>query len=47
MYKLSSFVSSHRVVEHHILFGQLQQHRVIEELADANVLTQTLEEEER
>ncbi|TRY59797.1 hypothetical protein DNTS_035228 [Danionella cerebrum] len=43
----SSFVSSHRVVEHHILFSQLQQHRVVEELADTDILAQTLEEENR
>ncbi len=42
--ELSSFVASHWVIEHHILFGQLQQHRVIEELADTDILAQTLEE---
>lgn len=34
--------TSHGVVEHHVLLGQLQQHRVVEELADAHILTQTL-----
>lgn len=33
---------SHRIVEHHILLGQLQQHGVIKELADAHILTQAL-----
>lgn len=33
---------SHRVVQHHVLLGQLQQHRIVEELADAHVLAQTL-----
>lgn len=44
---LVSAVGSHRVVEHHVLFGQLQQHRIVEELADADVLAQTLENRER
>lgn len=34
---------SHGVVKHHILLGELQQHRVIEELADAHVLAETLQ----
>lgn len=34
---------SHRVVKHHVLFGQLQQHRIVEELADAHILAQTLQ----
>lgn len=38
---------SHGVVEHHVLLGQLQQHGVVEELADADVLAQTLQEKER
>uniref|UniRef100_A0A480F5T5 116 kDa U5 small nuclear ribonucleoprotein component n=1 Tax=Sus scrofa TaxID=9823 RepID=A0A480F5T5_PIG len=33
---------SHGVIEHNILLGELQQHRIIEELADAHVLTQAL-----
>lgn len=33
---------SHGIVEHHVLFGQLQQHRVVEELADAHILAQAL-----
>lgn len=33
---------SHGVVENDVLLGQLQQHGVIEELADAHVLTQAL-----
>lgn len=33
---------SHGVVKHHVLFGQLQQHRIVEELADTHVLAQTL-----
>lgn len=40
-------MGSHRVVEHHVLFGQLQQHRIVEELADADVLAQTLQNRER
>lgn len=35
-------VISHGIVEHHVLFGQLQQHRVVEELADAHILAQAL-----
>lgn len=35
---------SHGVVEHNILLGELQQHGVIEELADAYVLAQALQE---
>ena len=34
---------SHGVIEHNILLGELQQHRIIEELADAHVLTQALQ----
>lgn len=34
---------SHGVVEHHILLGELQQHRIIEELADAHILAETLQ----
>lgn len=34
--------ASHRVVEHHVLLGQLQQHGIVEELADTDVLAQTL-----
>lgn len=34
---------SHRVVKHHVLFGQLQQHRIVEELADTHILAQTLQ----
>lgn len=36
------FAVSHGVVKHHVLFGQLQQHRIVEELADAHILAQTL-----
>lgn len=35
-------VASHGVVEHHVLLGQLQQHGIVEELADTDVLAQTL-----
>lgn len=42
-----SGVVSHWVVQHHVLFGQLQQHGVVEELADADVLAQTLRRNER
>ena len=34
--------SLHGVVEHHVLFGQLQQHRIVEELADTYILAQSL-----
>lgn len=34
---------SHGVVENNILLGQFQQHGVVEELADAHVLTQALQ----
>lgn len=34
--------TSHSVAQHDILFGKLQQHRVIEELVNAYVFTQTL-----
>lgn len=34
---------SHGVIEHDILLGELQQHRIIEELADAHVFTQALQ----
>lgn len=37
------FAVSHGVVKHHVLFGQLQQHRIVEELADAHILAQTLQ----
>lgn len=33
---------SHGIIEHNILFGEFQQHRIIEELADAHVFTQAL-----
>lgn len=33
---------SHRVIEDNILLGELQQHRIVEELADAHVFTQAL-----
>ena len=33
---------SHWIVEHHVLLGQLQQHRIVEELADAHILAQAL-----
>ena len=33
----------HGVVEHHVLFGQFQQHGVVEELADTHVLAQSLQ----
>ena len=36
----------HWVVEHDVLFGQLQQHRVVKELVDAHVLAQALLKEE-
>lgn len=36
--------SLHWVALHHILFGQLQQHRVVEELVDTDILTQTLQQ---
>lgn len=45
--KLVLVVGSHGVVEHHVLFGQLQQHGVVEELADADVLAETLQERGR
>lgn len=38
------FVVSHGVVKHHVLFGQLQQHRIVEELADTHILAQTLQD---
>lgn len=38
---------SHGVVKHHVLFGQLQQHRIVEELADAYILAQTLQWEKK
>lgn len=34
---------SHGVVENNILLGQLQQHGIIEELADAHILAQALQ----
>lgn len=34
---------SHGVIEHNILLGKLQQHGIIEELADAYILTQALQ----
>lgn len=37
---------SHWVVEHDVLFGQLQQHRIVEELADTDVLAETLQSKE-
>lgn len=33
---------SHGVIEHNILFGKLQQHRIIEEFADAHIFTEAL-----
>lgn len=33
---------SHWIVEHDILTSQLQQHRIVEEFVDADILTQTL-----
>ena len=32
----------HRIVQHDILSGQLQQHRVVEELVDGHILRETL-----
>lgn len=43
---LVSAAVSHWVVQHHVLFGQLQQHRIVEELADTDVLAQTLRSKE-
>lgn len=37
------FAVSHWVVQYHVLFGQLQQHRIVEELADTHILAQTLQ----
>lgn len=34
---------SHGVIEHNILLGELQQHGIIKELADAHILTQSLQ----
>lgn len=34
---------SHGVIEHNILFGKLQQHRIIEEFADAHIFTEALQ----
>lgn len=39
--------ASHGVIQHHVLFGQLQQHRIVEELADAHILAQTLQNNRR
>lgn len=36
---------SHAVAEHDVLLGELQQHRVIKELVDADVLAETLSTE--
>lgn len=36
----------HGIVEHDILAGQLQQHRIIEELINADVFTETLMKKE-
>ena len=33
------------IVEHDVLFGQFQQHRVVKELVDGDVLTQALQGE--
>lgn len=33
---------SHGIIEHNVLFGELQQHRIIKELADAHIFTQAL-----
>lgn len=43
---LVSVMVSHGVVQHDVLLGQLQQHGVVEELADADVLAQTLQSKE-
>lgn len=43
---LVSVMVSHWVVQHDVLFGQLQQHRIIEELANTDVLAQTLRSQE-
>ena len=40
--KWSNQTNSHGVREHNVLFGKLQQHRVIEEFVDAHILTQAL-----
>lgn len=40
--EVASPLHSHGVIEHNILFGKLQQHRIIEELADAHIFTQAL-----
>lgn len=34
---------SHGVIEHNILFGKFQQHRIIEEFADAHIFTEALQ----
>lgn len=41
--ELLGALASHGVIEYHILLGELQQHRIIEELADAHVFTQALQ----
>lgn len=38
----SAEMHSHGVVENDILLGQLQQHGIVEELADAHILAQAL-----
>ena len=42
MFQLLSVSVLHWVVEHNILFSQLQQHRVVKELVDAHIFAQTL-----
>ena len=34
--------TSHRIIEHDILSRQLQQHRIVEEFVNADILAQTL-----
>ena len=40
-----SDIPLHRVAQHNILFGQFQQHRIVEKLVDTDILTQSLHEE--
>lgn len=40
--RAASPLHSHGIIEHNILFGELQQHRIIEELADTHIFTQAL-----
>lgn len=44
---LVSVMVSHGVVQHDVLFGQLQQHGIVKELADTDVLAQTLQSKQR